>query len=111
MRSGKIRTGTFLALALALALGAARLAARAGDAQSEGGKFILFNGKDLSGWTIHIAHRDGSNPASDPRHVFTVEDGLIHVSGEEFGGITTVKEYENYRLSLEFRWGTKRWPP
>lgn len=71
----------------------------------------LFNGKDLSGWTIFIAHKDGSDPRKDPKGVFKVEDGVIHVSGEEFGCLTTEKEYENYRLTLEFKWGKKKWPP
>jgi len=71
----------------------------------------LFNGKDLSGWTIFIRHADKSDPRSDPRGVFKVEDGVIHISGEEFGGLTTEKEYQDYRLTVEFKWGKKRWPP
>lgn len=71
----------------------------------------LFNGKDLSGWTTFIRHADKTDPRSDPKGVFRVEDGAIHISGEEFGGLTTEKEYENYRLVVEFKWGTKKWPP
>jgi len=71
----------------------------------------LFNGKDLSGWTIFIRHADKSDPRSDPRGVFKVEDGVIHISGEEFGCLTTDKEFENYRLVVEFKWGEKKWPP
>ena len=72
----------------------------------------LFNGKDLTGWSIFIKHADTSvSPKDDPKGVFKVEDGLIHVSGEEFGGITTDKEYENYHLTVEFKWGTKRYAP
>jgi hypothetical protein len=72
----------------------------------------LFNGKDLSGWTIFLAHKDKSiDSKADPLGVFKVEDGLIHVSGQEFGGITTEGEYENYRLRLEVKWGTRKWAP
>ena len=71
----------------------------------------LFNGKDLAGWTKFLNHKDGSDPRADPRDVFKVEDGVIHVSGEEFGCLTTEKEYENYHLKLEYKWGTKKWPP
>lgn len=71
----------------------------------------LFNGKDLAGWTVYISHKDKSDPKLDPKGVFKVEDGAIHVSGEEFGALTTEKEYENYRLVIEFKWGEKRYPP
>jgi hypothetical protein len=40
-----------------------------------------------------------------------VENGVIHVSGERFGCLTTVEEFENYKLTIEFKWGEKRWPP
>lgn len=72
----------------------------------------LFNGKDLSGWYTFIPHKDESiDPRSDPKKVFQVEDGIIHVSGEEFGCLLTEKEYENYHLTLEFKWGEKKYPP
>lgn len=71
----------------------------------------LFNGKDLSGWHAYIPHKDKSDPKGDPNGVFKVEDGAIHVSGEEFGCLTTDEEFENYRLVLEFKWGEKRYPP
>jgi hypothetical protein len=76
------------------------------------GGLPLFNGKDLSGWYTFIPHKDNSiDPRTDPKGVFKVEDGMIHVSGEEFGCLTTDKEFENYHLTIEFQWGTKRWPP
>ena len=72
----------------------------------------LFNGKDLTGWTIFIPHKNKLQPtSSDPKSVFMVEDGVIHVSGEEFGAMTTEKSYGNYRLKLEVKWGDKKWPP
>jgi hypothetical protein len=85
--------------------------ARAGDTPPEG-PIALFNGKDLSGWTIYL-DPDSKKYKTDPRpeDVFKVEDGVIHVSGERFGGITTRDEYENYRLVVEFKWGEKKWPP
>ena len=68
----------------------------------EGKPLTLFNGKDLSGWTTFIPHKEKSIAADiDPKGVFKVEDGVIHVSGEEFGCLTTKDAYENYRLKLE----------
>jgi 3-keto-disaccharide hydrolase len=43
--------------------------------------------------------------------VFKLEDDVIHVSGEEFGCLTTKQEYDNYRLRLEVKWVTKKRPP
>src|SRR2546423_583272 len=104
-----MRNGLRLAwavLGLGLIMAAPWVAARADDRA-----IALFNGKDLSGWTIFIRHGDNSDPRADPKGVFKVEDGVIHISGEEFGCLTTEKEFENYRLTVEFKWGEKKWPP
>jgi hypothetical protein len=34
---------------------------------------------------------------------------MIHVSGAEYGCLTTKDEYENYKLSLQFKWGEHRY--
>jgi hypothetical protein len=68
----------------------------------------LFNGRNLNGWYTFIKDRGRDN---DPNKVFTVRDGLIHISGEEWGCITTNKEYENYRLVVEFKWGVQTFAP
>lgn len=72
----------------------------------------LFNGKDLDGWYTFTAHADRSaDPYADPKGVYKVEDGVIHISGEEFGCLTTKEEYGDYHLRLEVKWGDKKWPP
>jgi hypothetical protein len=82
------------------------------DEPKDAGVVRLFNGKDLDGWTIFIDPKtQGYSPDSSPEHVFRVEDGVIHVSGERFGGLTTKDEYHDYRLTVEFKWGEKKWPP
>ncbi len=106
MRNGRCRIGAALGLGFILAWAVTPIAARADDRA-----IPLFNGKDLAGWTIFIRHADKSDPRSDPKAVFKVEDGIIHISGEEFGCLTTEKEFENYRLTVEFKWGEKKWPP
>lgn len=104
---GSVSLGLLFVLAAALDAPAAPPAANAADTAP----IRLFDGKSLNGWTVHIRHADKSDPSADPKRVFQVEDGLIHVSGEEFGCLTTEQEYADYKVSLEFKWGEKRWPP
>jgi hypothetical protein len=92
-----------LALSMLLALGLAPAAAEPVTQAIE-----LFNGKDLTNFYTWLKPH-GKN--SDPNKVFTVEKGMIHISGQEFGGLTTEKEYEDYRLLAEFKWGEKTWAP
>jgi hypothetical protein len=66
-----------------------------------------FNGKDLTGFYPYLRDR-GRN---DPNGVFTVRDGLICVSGQEFGGLTTTDEFQDYHLVVEWRWGERTWAP
>jgi hypothetical protein len=68
----------------------------------------LFNGRNLKGWYPFLQKRGRDN---DPKKVFTVSNGMIRVSGEEWGCITTKKEFENYRLIVEFKWGEKTFTP
>jgi hypothetical protein len=65
-------------------------------------KIKLFNGKNLDGWYTFIR---GKGKNVDPNKVFTVQNGMIVISGEEYGCITTDEEYENYKLVAEFKWG------
>jgi hypothetical protein len=65
----------------------------------------LFNGKDLEGFTtwLHDSKRE------DPRHVFSVRDGLLRISGDGFGYLATARAYRDYRLVVEFKWGARNW--
>jgi hypothetical protein len=47
----------------------------------------------------------------DPKNVFHFEKDVLHVSGEEFGYIVTEKKYSDFHLTLEFKWGEKKYPP
>ena len=64
----------------------------------------LFNRQNLEGWYTYIKDRGRNN---DPKAVFTVNDKLLHISGEEWGCITTDKEYKDYKLVVEYKWGNK----
>jgi len=68
----------------------------------------LFNGKNLDGWYTFIKDKGKNN---DPNKVFTVQNDMIRISGEEFGCITTNDEFENYKLTVEFKWGGLTYAP
>lgn len=68
----------------------------------------LFNHQDLNNFYIYLKDRGRNN---DPKKVFTVEAGILRISGEEWGLLTTTKEYENYRLVVEYKWGAKTFHP
>jgi hypothetical protein len=79
------------------------------SARAQGSPIVLFNGKNWEGLYIFIG---GEGRDKDSRKVFTIEPGgIIHASGEKFGFVSTDKDYDNYRLTWEFKWGEKRWPP
>ncbi len=65
----------------------------------------LFNGTNLTGfytWLVD-AKRD------DPRRVFTVTNGMIRISGDGLGYLSTDQAYQNYHLIAEFKWGRTNW--
>jgi hypothetical protein len=68
----------------------------------------LFNGRNLDGFDTFLRDKGLNN---DPEKVFRVHDGVIHVSGTEYGYFITKKEYENYHLTAEFKWGDQTHPP
>jgi hypothetical protein len=95
-------------------------AAPGSETKSDKGPWVqLFNGKDLSGWDTWLGKPYKSKQPvglnKDPKGVYKVveEDGkpAIRISGEIFGALTSKKQYGNYQLRLEFKWGEQRWPP
>lgn len=83
----------------------------------------LFNGKDLSGWDTYLGPEldDNGKPITgtpvglnnDPNKVFSIvkmnDENVIRISGNGWGAISTQKEYENYHLQLQFKWGELTW--
>jgi len=63
----------------------------------------LFNGNDLSGLTTWLK----DTQRDDPRKVFRVTDGMIHLSGEGNGYVATQKPYRDYHLIVEYKWGQR----
>jgi hypothetical protein len=72
-----------------------------------GDPVLRFNGRDLDGFYTYLH----DHKYDDPEGVFTVRDGVLRVSGKEFGGFATREEFENYHLIVEWRWGEATWPP
>jgi hypothetical protein len=64
---------------------------------------LQFNGKDLSGFYTYLH----DSKYDDPKRVFSVKDGVLNISGEEFGGLTTREEYHDYVLIVEWKWGER----
>jgi hypothetical protein len=74
----------------------------------------LFNGHDLAGWYKVI----GNSRSDDTNHLVQIEQGAIHMykdspdgSRQPVGYIVTEKEYSNYHLRLQYKWGEKRFAP
>src|SRR6266699_2150717 len=74
----------------------------------------LFSGKNLEGWYIVIRNAR----SEDTNHLVQIHDGAIHMykdapggSAQPVGYIVTDKEYSNYHLRLEYKWGEKRFAP
>lgn len=60
-------------------------------------KEMLFNGKNLDGWSIYV-----SDPKIDAAGFFYVKNGVIETPGVPTGYLRTKKEFENYRLHVEW---------
>lgn len=92
-----------------LALTIPALAAGAEDRPKvESGRPVFaFNGKDLTGFYTYT--RD--HGYGDPNGVVSVVDGVIRISGREFGGLVTCGNFADYHLVAEWKWGGKTWPP
>lgn len=89
-------------LGMCLCAFALLVAANATTAAAEKKAVSLFNGKDLSGWTYHL--RDPDVKMED---VWSVTDGVLVCQGKPAGYIRTKDEFENYKISLEWRWPEK----
>lgn len=66
----------------------------------------LFNGRDLTGFYTWLV----DTKREDPRRVFIVTNGLIRISGDGLGYLSTERDYRDYHLIAEFKWGQTNWP-
>lgn len=59
----------------------------------------LFNGEDLTGWTPVLDDKD-----AEPKDTWSVADGILKCTGKPAGYIRTDDEFEDYVLTLDWRW-------
>jgi hypothetical protein len=98
-------------------LSAVLLCASQAGAQSDPGReewVQLFNGKDLSGWTVKI---NGYDLGDNFGNTFRVEDGMLKVSydqytdfGERFGHIFHQQKFSHYVVAVEYRFAGDQVP-
>jgi hypothetical protein len=118
MRKFPVRTAFSFTRAVAIFAAAGILCHRAcaaPDASADAGWTPLFNGRDLTGWYTIIAHGSKND---DTNRLIQVDDGMIHVyetaedgSRQPFGYVITEKEYSDYDLHFQYKWGTKKFKP
>jgi len=75
----------------------------------------LLNGKNFDGWYTFLPSTGKNN---DPKNVFKMESGTVHIldipesdEKQEFGYLSSEREFSNCRIRVEFKWGTKRFVP
>lgn len=94
-------------LALAAVLAAcSTLTTRAADtpapklsATPSAGAIVLFNGRDLAGWTLFL-----NDKTTEPRSVWSIKDGVLHCDTKVSGYVKTEKTFSDYHLHVEWRW-------
>ncbi len=84
---------------------------------------VLFDGSSLDDWDTYLGARriQGDTTVTVPlglnvdTSVFKIVhqggENVLRISGEIWGGISTKREFENYHLQLQFKWGELRWYP
>ncbi len=83
------------------------------QSNAEGDGWIsLFNGKDFNGWYTYL---ESSGKNKDPKAVFKVENGMIHIldvpmsdGRSDNGYLATNQDFADVRIHAEYKWGVKR---
>ncbi|MCI0461469.1 MAG: DUF1080 domain-containing protein [Gemmataceae bacterium] len=95
-----------IVVSAAVLLAPLTLTALPGARSAEGGGegwVKLFNGKDFTGWKIFLDPKK----KADPDKIFSVNNGVIVCEGSVNGYLITEKEYGDYVLKVQWRWGEK----
>ena len=89
---------TLILLSLTALAGVATAQAERATSQS------LCNGQDLAGWHMDVPQLDDKPQGEKP---FIVRDGLLVSLGKPNGHLITDEEFQNYRLTVEYRFPGK----
>jgi hypothetical protein len=67
----------------------------------------LFNGRNLEGWTAYVDPQAlAIDPSLKTEQVFQARPGgVLAVAGAPSGMMSTLEQFQDFRLRLEFRWG------
>jgi len=91
--------------------------AAASASAAEAGWKPVFNGRNFNGWSVHYASKTAPD-APPPSTFFVVEQGAIHAYPTQAAGSTQPNayllsdaEYKDYVISLEYKWGEKKFAP
>ncbi len=86
------------------------------SAPGSDGWVSLLNGHSLDGWYTML-EKSGKGVAEQKKMV-VIEQGMLHIMGNEIGQdiaepgyISTLQEYENVHIRVEYKWGVKRFSP
>ncbi|MGC2181995.1 MAG: DUF1080 domain-containing protein [Terriglobales bacterium] len=111
MKSALLRPSIGLLLVICM-LSLPSASAASGEKPDSDGWVPLFNGRNLDGWYSYL---DSSGRNKDPKGVFKVENGMIHIldvpmsdGKSDNGYLATTQEFSNVRIHAEYKWGTKR---
>lgn len=75
------------------------LRARLGPGGQSPARVNLWNGRDLTGWSLYL-----NNPSVDPASAWSVHDGALRLDSKANGYLRTERSYSDYRLHVEWRW-------
>jgi hypothetical protein len=68
----------------------------------------LFNGKDLQGWERFSGDKNGN---LDEMYRADPSEKTIIIKGKPLGFLATEEEFENYELTVDWRWGVTKDTP
>lgn len=91
-----------MCLYFSVALSVAAIVA-ADDAVTPAGIIRPLEKKDIGSFTTWLK----KTGREDPERVFRLEDGILRCGDEDMGYVATREAYQNYYLSLEYRWGRR----
>ena len=102
---------SWFAVSLVGVLCATQLAAAENEKKKGKGKgkgrtpIVLFDGNNLEAWDFHLV-----DPNVKLEDVWSIQEGALVCKGEPLGYLVTRQEFQNFRLTLEWRWPSGKEP-